>query len=241
MHEIGYHQSSIFLTITYDDDHIPENQSLKKSDLQNFFKRLRKWYYPQRLKYYATGEYGEKTHRPHYHAIIFGLNPLDLNLYIATYNKGKPIWASQEIEKIWPCGNNTVGSVTYQSARYVADYTNKSDKTEDFYPRINPFNTMSQGIGKQWAIDNEDQIIQDMNIHINGHSVGIPKYYQKKLELDRDYFEEQAKYKILNDLEKYEDRAYRYGTTRFQEKIKARTARHKHNIKKVNIQGKGEI
>ena len=75
-HELPYHQSSIFLTLTYDDDNLPPNASLSKSDLQKFFKRLRKdlSYVDRKIKYFAAGEYGPKTNRPHYHAIVFGLS-----------------------------------------------------------------------------------------------------------------------------------------------------------------------
>ena len=73
VHESYYWDSCIFLTLTYDDDHLPPNGSLVKSDLQKFFKRLRK-NSGKKMAYFACGEYGEQTARCHYHVILFGLD-----------------------------------------------------------------------------------------------------------------------------------------------------------------------
>lgn len=89
MLELGYHESSYFLTLTYDNDHIPknplidydtgeiyaENATLVKKDLQDFMKRLRRAYeykgYDNKLRFFACGEYGSQTLRPHFHIIVF--------------------------------------------------------------------------------------------------------------------------------------------------------------------------
>ena len=69
--ELEKHEFNTFLTLTYDDVHLPADQSLKTEHLTNFFKRLRyKVDYP--IRYYAVGEYGEETERPHYHVALFG-------------------------------------------------------------------------------------------------------------------------------------------------------------------------
>ena len=73
-HELGYHQDSVFLTLTYNDKSLPKNDSLVKRDLQLFFKRLRKALpSDKKIKYFACGEYGDDKECPHYHAIVFGL------------------------------------------------------------------------------------------------------------------------------------------------------------------------
>jgi len=93
--EAKLHVLQDFVTLTYDDDHLPFlmedgstvvgvdkvigsvgltfQASLMKSDLQNFMKRLRKLVSPAKLRYYAVGEYGTRGGRPHYHIILFGL------------------------------------------------------------------------------------------------------------------------------------------------------------------------
>ena len=65
------HPHNAYITLTYNDDHLPANGSLQPRDLQLFWKRLRKARTPG-IRYYACGEYGDQTARPHYHAIIFG-------------------------------------------------------------------------------------------------------------------------------------------------------------------------
>lgn len=67
-----------FLTLTYDETRVPRNNdtgyaTLNKSDVQNFIKRLRKYSKKgtKKIRYYAVGEYGSETQRPHYHIIIF--------------------------------------------------------------------------------------------------------------------------------------------------------------------------
>ena len=66
--------SSYFITLTYDTNHVPISpkgyMSLSKTDIQKFFKRLRKTN-EEKIKYYVVGEYGSKTMRPHYHIILF--------------------------------------------------------------------------------------------------------------------------------------------------------------------------
>lgn len=71
--ESKLHVDSDFLTMTYDDDHLPIDGSLKKEHLQLFMKRLRKGIYPLKCRYYNVGEYGTESGRAHYHSILFGV------------------------------------------------------------------------------------------------------------------------------------------------------------------------
>ena len=73
--EAKEHLFSSFVTLTYDDEHMPKDGSLCKKHLQQFIRRLRKALYPRKIRYYAVGEYGDKSWRPHYHLIVFGLSP----------------------------------------------------------------------------------------------------------------------------------------------------------------------
>ena len=74
IHESVYWEDSVFLTLTYSDDYLPKNGSLDKRQLQLFIKRLRKSLNGRSIKYFACGEYGDNTERPHYHLIIFGIS-----------------------------------------------------------------------------------------------------------------------------------------------------------------------
>jgi len=75
-HELDVSSSAFFLTLTYNDEHLPKDGELSKRDLQLFIKRLRKR--NPGIRYFAVGEYGENYSRPHYHAVIFNLVDLDL-------------------------------------------------------------------------------------------------------------------------------------------------------------------
>ena len=94
MLELQYHDSAYFVTLTYDDLHVPKayypdpdtgeaHQSLTlcKRDFQLWMKRLRKRFSDDKIRFFACGEYGGSTHRPHYHAIVFGLHLDDLVKY----------------------------------------------------------------------------------------------------------------------------------------------------------------
>lgn len=158
MHELKLYEEkglpSQFLTLTYDDNHLPNNSTLHKPDLQKFWKRLRK---KHKIRYYACGEYGEKCihcgqseykchcqvfkpslGRPHYHAIVFGL-PVHDKTYDSIHN-GNTLYKSKEIQKIWQNGNVLIGSVTFDSCAYVARYIMKkiNGKQKEFhYEKIN--------------------------------------------------------------------------------------------------------
>lgn len=198
IHEMEYHENSYFYTFTYNTDHLPDNGSLNKEEFQKFVKRLRiyisrrgdrTWnvnelcYENAKIKYFACGEYGEKNKRPHYHAIIMGFD--DRSLYYDCEIKQN---RSKDMERIWAKGNVIVGSVTYDSCRYVADYTFKK-YTEKYNREVYgdkqpPFQLQSLRMGERYVFDNANQIIENRQITFRGKNVGIPLYYKRKLKLD---------------------------------------------------------
>lgn len=123
--EAAAHKDNTFLTLTYNDDFLPRGDkeyervsecSLDKKELQNFFKRLRKRIHPNRIRYFACGEYGDAG-RPHYHAMIFGLPHTYKEIYERT-------WTERGI----PIGFVDVGEITNYSARYITGYVMKNIK-----------------------------------------------------------------------------------------------------------------
>jgi len=113
------HAKNCFVTLTYSPEELPEDLSVSPEDLRNFFKRLRFAVDPVRIRYFAVAEYGDETQRPHYHAAIFGLGSED----------------SEKIELAWNRGYCSVGTLTKDSAQYVAGYvTKKMTKSDD--PRL---------------------------------------------------------------------------------------------------------
>lgn len=126
---------AVFLTLTYRDEDLPDENSLCKRDLQRFIKAIRNRFRGQRrtIRYYACGEYGERTARPHYHAIVFGIYQHEV----------------QEISALWPYGGVCAGSVTTESIQYVAGYVCKKLKKSALQSRLPEFSLMSRrpGIG----------------------------------------------------------------------------------------------
>lgn len=126
MFEAASHENSQFVTLTYDQENLPQDLSVDPMHLQLFMKRLRKKY-PGKVRFMASGEYGETTSRPHYHAILFGLDLPDRKKY--SVNKhGDPIYTSQWLDDIWQMGETKTADVTEKTCRYVAGYTLKDPK-----------------------------------------------------------------------------------------------------------------
>lgn len=210
--EMLYHDDNWFLTLTYDDEHLPRTYTadwdtgeiiapaatLVKRDFQLFVKRLRKAY-GDGIRYFAAGEYGSKTFRPHYHAIFFGL-PLDDLEPIGSTSRGDVLYQSPKLNRVWsdingnPIGFVTIGAVTWSSCAYVARYVVKKAKGQDsqFYRSLNmqpEFTLMSraQGIGKQYYLDHPelwDYNYINVKTETGGKQIVPPSYYFRLLEID---------------------------------------------------------
>lgn len=140
VHEAQMHDDNCFITLTFNDDNLPKDHSIRKEHLQKFFKRLRRHldreaekhgHLPIRFKYFACGEYGESTHRPHYHAILFGYDFPDKILH--TKRNGNILFRSALLESLWPFGYSLIGDVSFESCAYVARYVMKKRKGDRDY------------------------------------------------------------------------------------------------------------
>ena len=163
---MDYYDRSCFITLTYSNEFGPINPSLNKKHLPSFFKRLRK-NTSLDIKYFASGEYGEDNGRPHCHAIILGYRPDDL-----VWDKKLKCYTSEYLRSIWKYGFVSVGSVTYDSCRYVCDYTFKKYTAkwnkEIYGDKEPPFQLQSQGIGLRYVEKNYKQIMDNLNITYKG-------------------------------------------------------------------------
>lgn len=188
MHEASLHEDSIFVTLTYRPDALPDGGTLVKRDLQLFFKRLRKHLGDVEIRYFACGEYGECGTRPHYHALIFGWIPLDRELYKAARDPLWHLYKSETLERIWGHGWAPFGSVTLNSAGYVARYCVKKvggDMAADHYQgRIPEFSLMSlkPGIGQGWYDRWKIDLYPSDYCVYDGRRYKIPRYYDTLLE-----------------------------------------------------------
>ena len=125
MLEAGQYSENSFVTLTYDDEHIPENHHLVPRDLQLFIKRFRKKISPDKVRYFAVGEYGDETLRPHYHLALFGYGSC---LYgVSRYGKYRKNCCIRcdLVRDSWEMGNVVLGTLEAASASYVARYVAK--------------------------------------------------------------------------------------------------------------------
>lgn len=137
------HGDSSFVTLTYDDEHIPTGGSLEPKDTQKWLKRLRKVLAPQKVRYFLAGEYGPQTLRPHYHVALFGVDP---------HTAGGDDGRLGIVNASWGLGHTLVGELNRDSAMYVAGYVTKKmtqGKDKRLYGKCPEFSRMSlrPGIG----------------------------------------------------------------------------------------------
>jgi len=186
MHEASLYESNCFITLTYDDEHLPWANSLNVRDFQLFLKRLRKKYSHQKIRFYHCGEYGERHGRPHYHALLFGFDFPD-KIHLGIRNK-LPVWRSPSLEKLWNKGRSEIGSLTFDSAAYVARYILKKhvDPHNNVHELREPEHvTMSRrpGIGKPWLDKYQSEVYPRDSVITRGMPTKPPRYYDLQFEL----------------------------------------------------------
>ncbi len=210
MLELQYHDSAYFVTLTYDDFHVPKSYypdsetgeahtslTLCKRDFQLWMKRLRKKFSNDKIRFFACGEYGGQTKRPHYHAILFGLHLYDLVKY-KTVKEGDAYYTyynSPSLQATWPNGFVVVGEVTWETCAYVARYVTKklSGPQAKFYEQFNlvpEFSDMSRrpGIARQYYDDHGKDIYDHAYINLStakgGRKFKPPRYFDRLFDID---------------------------------------------------------
>lgn len=231
LHEASLRKYNSYITLTFNDENINKNKSIQLRDIQLFMKKMRKRY--GKMRFFACGEYGENTRRPHYHVLIFGFDFKDKKFH--TKSKGHNLYTSKSLNKIWPYGFALIGDVTFESAAYVARYIVKKAlgpnipkncyvdiETGEMIEGLEPeFVTMSKkpGIGMKWlrrfrqeVYDNGDDFVV-----INGKKMKPPKYYDKMLEVvDKELSEKiKAKRRIAQEENKEDNTDSRLAVKEF--------------------------
>lgn len=176
------------------------------------------------IRFYHCGEYGEMCSncalsvfnctcginvspvlgRPHYHACLFNFDFPDKTLWRVV--NGQPLYISKILQELWPFGFSTIGTVTFESAAYVARYILKKingDLAEQHYYRFDTgevlkpeYTTMSRnpGIASAWL----DKYIDDVYPHdfviVNGKKCRPPRYYDGRLKTERPFTFDDVKF-----------------------------------------------
>lgn len=160
-YEHGNWDSNFFVTLTYDENNLPED-GVSKRHIQLFHKRLRKAGF--KFKFYLISEYGSHTHRPHYHGIYFGL----------------PFYVFDEF---WKHGFTLVKPINVDNIRYVCGYHILKNEFVPFGQNDN-FKLSSKLLGYDAFVISEldNAILNDWKflVDYDGNFHKIPRYYRKK-------------------------------------------------------------
>ncbi|GMO63816.1 MAG: hypothetical protein Ta2A_11230 [Treponemataceae bacterium] len=200
LHETyGRHLSTqSYVTLTYAPAYQPRTSqglpTLCKTDFQDFIRELRRDVSKGTLHYYACGEYGTQTHRPHFHAILIGVE-----YPITDFSGLVPRNPPSQLTRAWTKGFITCKRVHNNNIGYVCQYTAKKN-VNDFEEtckkegRCPPFQLQSNGIGLRYCMEFASYIRANLECpRFEGRRVGLPRYYRKKLELPPEPLQEKAK------------------------------------------------
>lgn len=200
MHESYFSSSSYFITLTYDEQHVPfddnGNMAVSYDDVQKFHKRLRRKYPDVKVRYFVGSEYGDEG-RPHYHGIYFNL-PDDILKPCKDYVNGMPLivsgkgsdsYCNRALNDIWQLGFCTIGELTETRVGYAANYFVDRKNVDDI---LQPnFNVMSRrpGIGYRYQESIRDKV-RGYDMHgcmtSRGTYINLPRYYDKKIYSDEE-------------------------------------------------------
>lgn len=211
VHEAQLHQDNCFVTLTYDDEHLPYGGTLVKADFQKFMKRLRERVH-EKISFFHCGEYGEpldefgrrkpypcisNVGRPHYHALLFGVSFPDQVLY-KKGESGSDLYTSELLGSLWTSGFSTVGALTFESAAYCARYVMKKVSgpgsrahymsvvfaTGEMVQVLPEYITMSlkPAIGKRWYEEFSADVFPGDFVVVRGQRMRPPRYYDRLLE-----------------------------------------------------------
>lgn len=191
MHEAQMHEANCFITLTYDDAHVPSDGSLHVEHFQKFCKRLRRAIGP--FRFFHCGEYGERRYRPHFHACLFGRDFSGDRVLLRRSGENS-LYSSRVLEKAWSDGFSSIGDLSYASASYVARYV--VGKLAKRVPRrfvdfdtgeireVAPeYVTMSRrpGIGATWFDKFASDVFPSDEVVMRGRKYSPPRYYFDKL------------------------------------------------------------
>jgi len=214
-HEAQLHENNCFITLTYNDEHLPADGSVDVRHWQLFAKRLRKLMGP--FRYFHCGEYGGKNQRPHYHACLFGLDFPDKVVF--QVKDDNITYTSEVLAERWGMGFCTIGAVTFESAAYCARYILKKylgEGSEEHYEaydletgevqgHVKPeYVTQSRnhGLAHGWLERfGLSEIYPDDFVVIGNRKLKVPSYYDVQLEKLDPVLYEQVKAKRLERME----------------------------------------
>ena len=191
-HEAMCHDQNSFVTLTYNDQHLPEHGSLQYRDVTKFIKRLR---HHAKFLYYYSGEYGDDNGRPHYHLCLFGYD-FSNDRFKWDRRNGIQYYRSTLLEKLWPYGFSDLSDFSYGAARYVAKYVFKKQTGDNSVRKygigVNKETgeiickepeqsrmSLKPAIGFNWFKKYHHEVLPADHVVVDGTKKPVPKYYNK--------------------------------------------------------------
>jgi len=191
--EKDHSSSAHFVTLTYDDENLPYTENgimgLNYKDTQDMWKHIRKYTPYKNPKYFLVGEYGEQTHRPHYHALVYNVDDPEI------------------IQKAWKKGQIHVGEVneatTFYTLKYALKSAGKIKKSDPWDDRTLEKALMSKGLGKNYLTSemikyHKDDVERGVKM-LGNVNLPLPRYYRDKLFDQKDKQLRNFKMQHLND------------------------------------------
>lgn len=226
-HEASLYTENCFITLTYNDENIPDGDNLVVEHWQNFMKALRQKEArqakrekrpPRKVRYFMGAEYGEnqnpltvstqKLGRPHFHAILFNFDFSDKTL--KTRRNDNPLYESEWLNKTWGKGFCTIGDANYTSAAYVARYCMKKmngELADDHYTKIDDKTGEYNLVRPEFSTQSKgigrgwyEKFSSDLikgYLTVNGRKTPIPEYYMKLIEAEDPGLADQIKLKAI--------------------------------------------
>lgn len=172
------YKDNCFLTLTYDEKKSGYHNRFEYKDIQDFKKKLRRhceYHHDKKIQIFNVHEYG-KNGKKHWHLVVFNHDFSDKTLH--TVSGDHRLYTSKTLEKLWPFGFNTIGSVTEASAMYQSQYMQKDIQNQNAQ-NDKKSHSKHSGIGRDYFLKHYEQILKLGYIPFNGKKLSVPRYFQK--------------------------------------------------------------
>lgn len=199
LYELHDFENASFVTLTYNEENYPKDCSVHKEVLSDWWDNFQHKVKKEKgisPRIFSCGEYGSRTNRAHYHAILYGLNPdpfdkhnYDRELIANSWkfcDRDMFLWNRYDFNK------NAINFCTRETIQYVAGYIQKKLKSyqaKEVYEKFGkqaPFKLASKSLGLNYAIENQDMLKNNGFCVYNGYRVRIPRYFREKLGIKPD-------------------------------------------------------
>lgn len=223
MHESQMHEQCCFVTLTFAPEFLPDvTVNWYRLYFQRFMKRLRKWSAPDKVRFFCAAEYGGDRGRPHFHAALFGVDFRDDRYKWRSTSSGYVVWRSPALERLWSFGSSEIGSLTVESAGYVARYALKKvngSRARDHYAVVDKSTgevewmmpecvhmSLKPGIGAGWFKKFGGDVYPHDRVIVRGVRAKPPRYYDKLLKkVDPVLLEDLQSARVVAARERYSD------------------------------------